>query len=175
MELDSLYIKIQIEKARLNEFFAAQPISPNYDDNWSQWWESRQMYSKTALEIIPGYSQARNREVFDNLLKDRFYGAKEHYDEEKQHWTFAALNFSENYHEILPMLALLKQLEGYALDGFALIFDWMWGGDTVMAYVDFKEGYALLETVTEPYEIELRRFEEATQNLQALAEELGSM
>jgi hypothetical protein len=132
------------------------------------------MYGKTALEIIPSYSQARIREVFDNLLKDRFYGAKEHYDEEKQLWTFAALNFSENYHEILPMLALLKQLEGYALDGFALIFDWMWGGDTVMAYVDFKEERALFETVTESAEIELKRFEEADQNLQALAGELGA-
>ncbi len=174
MELDSLYISIRIEKARLKEFFAAQPISPNNAANWSQWWASRQMYSKTALEIIPSYSQVRIREVFDNLLKDRFYGAKEHYDEEKQRWTFAALNFSENYHEILPMLALLKQLEGYALDGFVLIFDWMWGGDTVMVYVDFKEERALFETVTESSEIELKRFEEADQYLQALAEELGA-
>ncbi len=56
MELDSLYISIRVEKSRLNEFFASKPISPNRDDNWSQWWESRQMYSKTTLEIIPSYS-----------------------------------------------------------------------------------------------------------------------
>lgn len=174
MELDSLYISIQIEKVRLDEFFAETPISPNNDDNWSLWWASRQMYGKTALEIIPRYSQAHIREVFDNLLKDRFYGAKEHYDEEKQRWTFTVLNFSENYQEILPMLALLKQLEGYALEGFALIFDWMWGSDTVMAYVDFKEGSALLNAVTESAEIELNRFEEADQNLQSLTEELGA-
>ncbi len=72
------------------------------------------------------------------------------------------------------MLALLKQLEGYALDGFVLIFDWMWGGDTVMVYVDFKEERALFETVTESSEIELKRFEEADQYLQALAEDLGA-
>jgi hypothetical protein len=100
MELDSLYISIKIEKSRLNEYFSSKPISPNKDDNWSQWWESRQMYSKTTLEIIPSYSQARIREVFDNLLKDQFYGATEYYDEEKQHWTFAVLNFSENYLEM---------------------------------------------------------------------------
>ncbi|MCS4167662.1 hypothetical protein [Sphingobacterium sp. BIGb0116] len=174
MELDSLYISIRIEKSRLNEFFSSKPISPNKDDNWSQWWESRQMYSKTTLEIIPSYSQARIREVFDNLLKDQFFGAKEYYDEEKQHWTFAVLNFSENYLEILPMLALLKQLEGFVLEGYALIFDWMWGGDTVMAYVDFTAEGALLQTVTESYAVELKRFEEANQGLQKLAEELGA-
>lgn len=174
MELDSLYMSIHIEKSRLNAFFASKPISPKKDDNWSQWWESRQMYSKTALENIPSYSHSCIREVFDDLLKDPFYGAKEHYDEERQHWTFAVLNFSENYHEILPMLALLKQLEGHVLDGYALIFDWMWGGDTVMAYLDIREGTALLETVTESYAVELKRFEEANQSLQLLAEELGA-
>ncbi len=37
MELDSLYISIKIEKSRLNEYFSSKPISPNKDDNWSQW------------------------------------------------------------------------------------------------------------------------------------------
>jgi len=43
-----------------------------------------------------------------------------------------------------------------------------------MAYVDFTAGSVLLETVTESYAVELKRFEEANQGLQTLAEELGA-
>lgn len=172
MELDTLYISTQIEKERLNAFFAARPIPATIDKNWNQWWESRQMYNKLALETIPIYSKRCIRDVLDDLLKTASYGATEQYDDANQRWTFVALHFSENYHEILPMLALLKQLGSYTQTGFALIFDWMWGGDTVMAYVDFKGGEASLEPVIASYEIDLNRFEEADSYLQILSETL---
>lgn len=175
MELDTLYISIQIEKEKLHAFFAAEPIQAIIDENWRQWWDSRQMYHKITLETIPSYSKRRIRDVLDDVLKTNAYGATEHYDDEHQHWTFTALHFSENYQEILPMLALFKQLGTYTESGFALIFDWMWGGDTVMAYIDFKEGKASLEPATVSYEIDLRRFEEADQNLQATAEKFGNL
>lgn len=172
MELDTLYISIQIKKERLNAFFAARPMPAPIDKNWNQWWESRQMYNKLALETIPIYSKRCIRDVLDDLLKTASYGATEQYDDANQRWTFVALHFSENYHEILPMLALLKQLGSYTQTGFALIFDWMWGGDTVMAYVDFKGGEASLEPVIASYEIDLNRFEEADSYLQILSETL---
>ncbi|WP_433900996.1 hypothetical protein [Sphingobacterium puteale] len=172
MELDTLYISIQIEKERLNAFFAARPMQAAIDKNWLQWWESRQMYNKSDLETIPTYSRQCIRDVLDDLLNTASYGAMEQYDDTDQRWTFAALHFSENYHEILPMLALFKQLGSYTQTGFALIFDWMWGGDTVMAYIDFKGGEASIEPVIASYEVELKRFEEADSYLQVLSETL---
>lgn len=172
MEQDTLYINIQIEKEKLDTFFAAKPALVNIDDNWQQWWSSREMYSKTALKAVPAYPKLHNREVVHELLKDSFFGAAEKYDEGEQRWTFAAINFSENYYEILPMLTFLMQLGSYTNSGHALIYDWMWGDETVMAFVEFRAGQAWLEMATEHAQIAPDILEEADSYLQALSESL---
>lgn len=154
MELNTLYIRVQIEKNNLTTLFSAKPGPELLDENWQQWWDSREMYSKTALDVIPTYSKQSNREVVDELLHDRFFAATEHYDEDKKCWTFIALNFSENYHEILPILAFIKQLGKFSEEGQALIYNWMWGGKSVMAFVKIQHGQALLQPVTESTQID---------------------
>lgn len=170
MELDTLYIQIQIERKNLARFFSAKPSPEELDDNWREWWGSREMYSKTALEAIPTYSKQYNREVVDELLCDRFCAAAEHYDENKQCWTFIALNFSENYHEILPMLAFIKQLAKFSEVGLALIYNWMWGGESVMAFVQIQHGQALLQPVRESVQIAPEILKDIDSYLQVVAD-----
>ncbi|KKO89231.1 hypothetical protein AAW12_24280 [Sphingobacterium sp. Ag1] len=153
MELNTLYIRVQITKKNLATFFLAKPSPEEPDENWREWWHSREMYSKTALETIPAYAKQSYRDVVDELLHDRFFAAAEHYDEDKQCWTFMALNFSENYHEILPMLAFIKQLAKFSEEGHALIYNWMWGGESVMAFVQIQYGQALLHPFTKSAQI----------------------
>jgi len=170
MELDTLYIRMQIAKENLATFFSAKPGPEMLDENWKQWWTSREMYSKTALEAVPTYSKQYNREVVDELLDDRFFAAAEHYDEDKRCWTFIAFNFSENYHEILPMLAFIKQLAKFSDEGLVLIYNWMWGGESVMAFVRCQHGQALLQPVTESAQIPSEILRDIDRYLQVAAD-----
>lgn len=172
MELDTLYISVEIKNDQLQQFFKNAPQPEHIDDNWTAWWDSRLMYDKSDLDRIPGYSKRNNRAVLEELLSDPSFSASEHYDEANQCWTFIALHFSENYIEILPMLAFLKQLAPYCVSGVALIYDWMWGGNTIMAFVQFEAGKAWLKPVTESFEIDLKLFEHADQQIRAAAEKM---
>lgn len=103
-EPNSLYINVKIKQEDLQQFFAAKPVTTNVDNDWQQWWESREMYSKSKLTNVPVYTEEDNRKIIDALLNDKYLGATEQYDAATQYWTFTALYFSENYFEILPML-----------------------------------------------------------------------
>ncbi|MEI2271734.1 hypothetical protein OHD16_06230 [Sphingobacterium sp. ML3W] len=170
MELHTLYINIQIKKEKLNEFFIAKPMTSGIDDNWKQWWDSCEMYNRTGLKNIPTYTKENNRNVLDDLLSDSFFCSKEQYDDKRQYWGFTSLNFSENYYEILPMLAFLKQLGLYAESGYALIYDWMWGDETVMAFVEFREKQSWLAPVTTHAQIAPKILEEANNHLQEVSD-----
>lgn len=172
-ERNSLYINVQIKKEKLEEFFRAKPHLADMADDWKQWWDSREMYNKEALIAIPSYQSETNRAVLDELLRDEYFGAMEQYDAENLLWTFAVLNFSENYYEILPLLAFLKQLAEYTEGGFSIIYDWMWGGDTVMAFVEFRQGKASLEAVSASTQLAPGLIEKADKNLEDFAEILA--
>ena len=146
-EYDSLYISIQIPQDRLQQFFQATPSVAELTADWRTWWDSRAMYSKPALEQVPRYPFSSNRAVLDNLLGQRNSGSMEQYDAANGRWTFLALFFSENYTELLPLLALLKSLAPYldaGATGSALVYDYYWGSAEVMAYLRFADQEALL-------------------------------
>jgi len=156
-EYSSLYIKVRIREDKLQQFFLAKPIQVEIDENLRSWWHSREMYHKPALENMPVYRANSNRAVFDELLNDRNLGSMEQYDAASQSWIFISVFYSENYREILPMLALLKTLAGYQEKeekGLALVYDFYWGGTTVMALLEFSDQQALLKDFTHPGQIE---------------------
>ncbi len=172
-EPNSLYVKIKIKEEKLGHFFQQKPIHLTIDDNWRAWWDSREMYSKQELTYIPIYRTENNRAVFDELLKDIDFGSFEQYDRHAQSWTFVSVFFSENYLEILPMLALLKNLASYqepTEKGIAMIYDFCWGGTSTMAFLEFYEQKALLKDYTETTQIEPSILEEANQVLSATVE-----
>lgn len=44
----SLYINIQIKEEKLQQFFQKKPLPQSIDENWLQWWESREMSGNLA-------------------------------------------------------------------------------------------------------------------------------
>ncbi|WP_312555155.1 hypothetical protein [Empedobacter brevis] len=172
-EYHSLYIRVKISEEKLQQFFNARPVAQSTDENWLTWWNSHEMYSKQPLEQIPQYHTQNNRAVFDQLVNDRNFGSVEHYDTASQSWTFISAFFSENYIEILPMLALLKHLATYQHPeetGVALIYYFLWGDDEVMAYLEFANGQAMLKPYTKTQEIDAAILGEANKAIEAAVE-----
>lgn len=175
-EYYSLYINIQISREKLNRFFEEKPLQLAPDENWKSWWNSREMHSKQPLERIPAYQKNSNRDIFDSLLKKKNFGSFERYDPASQRWTFVSVFFSENYVELLPMLALLKTLadcHGTEEKGVAFIYDFYWGNTSVMAYLDFSGTQTLLKNYTKAAEIDPEILNEANQLLETAVELLN--
>lgn len=155
-EPNSLYVKIKISEEKLQQFFRDKPTPQTIDDDWLSWWDSREMYSKQALASIPVYRVESNRHLFDELINDLNFACFEQYDPTSQNWTFVSVFFSENYTEILPMLAMLKGLARYQRPddtGVAILYDFLWGDSSVMAYLDFSDQQASLKAYTNIAEI----------------------
>ncbi|MBD1432407.1 hypothetical protein H8B06_06190 [Sphingobacterium sp. DN00404] len=166
----SLYINIQIKEEKLQQFFQEKPLPQSIDENWLQWWDNREMSGKKPLSNTPHFHVQHNRAVFDQLLNGRDFGSVEHYDKDEESWTFITIFFSENYLEILPMLALLKQLallQDTANTGVSFIYDYNWGQYEVMAYLAFANQQALLKNYVTPQEIEPALLKEANEILEA--------
>ena len=172
----SLYVKIEISKEQLKRFFKERPTPAIIDNNWQQWWDSRQMYSKELLTNLPNYPKKNNRAAFEQLLQQRESVSVEQYNENDNSWTFLTLFFSENYFEIIPMLALLKELAYYQQaheTGVAFVYDFYWDRAAVMAYLEFTNQKALLKTYTVPTEIPTAILAEANDALEAVVSRLN--
>ncbi len=155
-EPSSLYIKVKIEHAHLNSFFAASPATAAASKNQEAWWQSRKMYSPMDLPQGLFIQAATNRAVFDELLADRRAVAMEEYDEASQEWTFLCLMFSENYREILPMLNCCASLADYLQgdeNGIALIYDYFWGSTDVMVELRLRPHEAYYELTSHMTEL----------------------
>jgi hypothetical protein len=156
-ELNSLYVRLKVKKENLERFFQEKPVVAEVDQNWTYWWESREMYSPSLLSDIPVYPSATNRDVLDSLIKDPQTAGQEQQEKDQDIWSFSVVFFSENYFEILPMLAWLKSIAAYLEaddEGVALIYDFFWGGRSVMAHLVFSEQKALLTSTTSTAGIE---------------------
>lgn len=175
-EYRSLYINIRIKEEKLQQFFAEKPAVQPLDSNWIAWWDSRRMYQKQPLTEIRVSRTATNGEVFDELIANRNVMAAEQYDNGAGHWTFVALMYSENYTEILPMLALLKHMatyQGKDGSGVALVYDFYWGDHDVMASMAFEDGQALLQTHTTTDQLNPEILAEANRTLNAVLDRLN--
>ncbi|MGV3761182.1 hypothetical protein [Parapedobacter sp.] len=177
-EQSSLYIKIEIKKEKLELFLQDKPAPLSIDENVRSWWESREMYSPIDLATVPQhqlhYPHAHNRAIVDGFLADERMGAWQDYNDAQQTWTFVALQFSENFLEILPMLSFLQQLAAYQSGeekGTAVIYDFLWGDDSVMVQLDFSGGRAQLTSSSTQSEMDAEIFSEASKCLQHLLDE----
>ncbi|HWV70958.1 MAG TPA: hypothetical protein VN040_04560 [Pseudosphingobacterium sp.] len=170
----SLYVQIKIKKEKLTAFFEDKPTPTLIDDNWLAWWDSRKMYSKPSLTDVPIYPIPTNGAIIQEFMKDTRMGCSENYDDESGIWYLGVVFFSENYTEILPMLAWLKSLANYQEEeerGVAIIYDFYWGDNSVMAYMEFSEKKALLMRQSETSEIRSNILSQATQKLESIVEE----
>ncbi len=148
-ELSSLYCKVKITKSQLEKFLSSPLEEPQLNENWLIFWESRQMYSKSVLtqELLRSYNDNNNQEVIDGWIDYPEAMAFSDYDEATEEWHWGMMFFSENYIEMIPMLAFIISLEKYvneSSENKAVVFPFFWGDDNVDAYIYFENGKAVL-------------------------------
>ena len=168
-EQSSLFIKINIKKDKLDNFLDSRPVGSILDSNWLSWWESRDMYSKTELRNIQTFNSESNRSILEDILKDKYIIAKQEYDDSEEIWYLLALQYSENYNEILPIISWIKDLASYLENdnkGFAFIYDYLWGDNTVMAYLQIENRKALLKNINTTAQIEPNLLNEANKKFE---------
>jgi hypothetical protein len=166
-ELSSLFVKLKINKENLERFLSAAVTTPVPDEDWTSWWDNREMYSKSPLKEIPKERKATNGEVFGAYLNIAETVSQE--KREEGVYYFVSGFFSENYFEILPMLAVLKSAAQYMEpgdEGVAFIYDYFWGGEAVLAHLELHAGNAVLKHTKRTSEIDKKVVEEADQLLQ---------
>ncbi|SDF49450.1 hypothetical protein [Chitinophaga filiformis] len=164
----SLYLKIKTNKENLNRFFQDKPLPPEIDQDWTAWWNSRKMHSKSPLTKVPVYAWIKtNRGLVDSYLSDPQTGTREQVSEEGE-WELAIALFSQNYTEILPMLAWLKSIASYMEagdEGVAIIYDYFWGSGNVMMHMEFTGQQATFRLTNKTSEIDPKIVAEANDML----------
>lgn len=176
-ELSSLYIKVPISKEQLQKFKKSRPVAPALNSNWTNWWDSREMYNKQPLQVVQSYHAESYGQVIEEIIDERFTGAQETYDEQTKTWYFMVLQFSENYHEIIPMISMLKDLANYLepnAKGLAILYDFMWDRLELMFEVNYQDKEAKLTTAHRIGEVDAQEMEEANRLMESWQQFLAS-
>lgn len=174
-ELRSLFVKLKIKKENLERFLEAELTTPVLDEDWTSWWDSRSMYSKSPLTEIRMLSDDTNGDVFESYLD-----TEEILSQEKQEegvYFFTSALFAENYYEILPMLAVLKSIALYMEpgdEGVALLYDYFWGGKDVIAHLELSAGQAVLKDTKSSAKINKELLQEANKTIQDVMDAISA-
>ncbi|WP_276379816.1 hypothetical protein [Flavobacterium sp. H4147] len=148
-ELSSLYCKVKITKPQLEKFLNSPLEKPELNKNWLDYWDSREMYSKSELtqKELYTYNDNINQEVIDGWINYPEAMAFSDYDEATEEWHWGMMFFSENFSEMIPMFAFIISMEKYVTESpenMAIVFPFFWGDDAVHAHIYFENGKAIL-------------------------------
>ncbi|MCF6405184.1 hypothetical protein L3C95_19935 [Chitinophaga filiformis] len=172
----SLYLKIKTKRENLQRFFNEKPVAPEVDQDWTSWWDSRKMHSRSPLTKVPIYAWAKtNRGLIDSYLSDPETGTRER-ETDKGEWELAVAFLSHNYTEILPMLAWVKSISAYLEagdEGVAIIYDYFWGSGSVMSHVVFAGQDASFRLTNKSSEVDKHIIAEAGNMLKTVMGALG--
>lgn len=142
---NSLFAKNHIEKEKFESFLSEKPTAPTLNNDWSDWWNSREMYSKTDLDEnrLSCYSEPTNELIIKGWENEESSFTFSDYDSENEIWHFGIIMFSENYYEMIPGLAFIKSVATYKkenIEDFAIIYNYFWGDQDVCAFVTYEDG-----------------------------------
>ena len=150
-EPNSLFAKIHITKDNFDTFLNSKPMTPKLDNNWLEWWDSKEMYGKTELQEknMYCYEDANNGEIINGWKEARESLTFSDYDAENEIWHFGIIMFSENYLEMIPGLAFIKSVSEFKNENkedFAIIYSYFWGDNDINAYICYENGFGLFNT-----------------------------
>ncbi|WP_439490688.1 hypothetical protein [Algoriphagus sp.] len=151
-EPNSLFAKIKIRKERLHHFLKSKPTNPQLNENWLEWWNSKQMYGKKELTQtdLRCYDFATNEAIITDFVNDpRTYSFSD-YDEESETWYFGIMLFTENYFEMIPGLALIQSISKFKefdSTDFAIIYNFFWEDDIIDVLMIFEKDHAIFDTM----------------------------
>ncbi len=161
-ELSSLIAKITISSENLEEFLAAPVATFENQKGWQTWWDSRDMYGKSALTpaMLQPFRKSTNRDVVDEWLSYLPSITHSEYDTATQTWYFSSMQFSENYTEMISMLGFLRSIDVYKMlddSDFVLVFPFIWGDDDAQAYIRFTGNESYFSTSSDSQHLQLAK------------------
>lgn len=151
-EQNSLFAKIHITKSNFDAFLKAKPITPELDNDWVEWWNTRVMYGKADLQQkdLYCYEKLSNESIINGWKEEKESVTFSDYDSEKEIWHFGIIMFSENYYEMIAGFAFLKSVAGFKNENkedFAIVYNYFWGDKHVCAYITYENGKGVFDKI----------------------------
>ncbi|AXK55127.1 hypothetical protein [Pseudomonas protegens] len=139
-EPSSVYLRCNMTPEQYAQAMAAPPRPAISYSDWQKWFDSKDMYGSARVdaEWLQDSSARSLQEVVQMWAGT---GGSSQYDPQTGRWQFALLEFTDNYGEMIQLLAPLRSVAPYCQSGsdsFLLIYSYIWGdGDN--AYLTFNK------------------------------------
>lgn len=107
---------------------AAPRPAISYSD-WQKWFDSKDMYGSARVDA-EWLQDSGARSLQEVVQMWTGTGGSSHYDPQTGRWQFALLEFTDNYGEMIQLLAPLRSVAPYCQpgsDSFLLIYSYIWG------------------------------------------------
>lgn len=140
-EQSSLYVRCTMTSAHYAAAMAAPPGSALGYHDWQQWFHSRGIQVPVTLD--KAWLRDSTAPTLQALLQVwSGQGTMSRYDEKTGRWQFALFEFTDNYGEMIQLLAPLRSMARYCeadSDSFLVIYSYLWGnGDNAYLTLDHQ-------------------------------------
>ncbi|QIH05692.1 MULTISPECIES: hypothetical protein [unclassified Pseudomonas] len=140
-EPSSVYLRCTMTPEQYANAMAAAPRPAISYGDWQKWFDSKDMYGSARVDAQwLQDSGARSLQEVVQIWAGQ--GSASHYDPRTGRWQFALLEFTDNYGEMIQLLAPLRGVAAFCQpdsDSFLFIYSYIWGdGDN--AYLALDQG-----------------------------------
>lgn len=177
----SFILRVSIEKEQYLKFMQATPSEPKINQNWLNWWDSRDMYGgklEFPSEVNSWAHYPSNKSIVDEWLSLKDTMAFSSYDEVEGVWDFGIIFCCENFYEILPLLFFCESVAAYksfCSKDFSIVYPYFWGDESVMAYMIFEEGVSTLHLASSTVDIAKEHMDYAVSKFDEKWDELSGL
>lgn len=139
-EPSSVYLRCTMTAEQYAKAMAAPPGSALAYSDWQAWFDSQgpSGLGPVELEWLRDYSAAPSLQALVQLWLGA--GGTSRYDPQTGSWQFALLEFTDNYGEMIQLLAPLRGVASYCQPqsgSFLFIYSYFWGnGDNAYLTLD---------------------------------------
>lgn len=148
----SLYARFTLSHEQYEAFMNSAPARPAAFGDWQSWFDRRAIAGEGLADearLLADRGGATVADVIKAWREDAWTGTPPvEYDELRRTLRIAMLQASENYVEMLHLLTPLRGAAAFCdpgADDFIVIFDFLWGGGEVDAYLRLDGGGSRFE------------------------------
>jgi len=128
-EPSSVYLRCSMTPEHYAQAMAAPPRPAIAYNDWQKWFDSKDMYGSARVDA-ESLEDSGAKSLQEVAQMWAGVGGTSHYDPQTGRWQFALLQFTENYGEMIQLLAPLRSVAPYCQpgsDSFLLIYSYIWG------------------------------------------------
>ncbi|WP_416759087.1 hypothetical protein ACMGGD_11705 [Pseudomonas sp. BNK-6] len=128
-EPSSVYLRCSMSPEQYAKAMAAAPRPAISYSDWQKWFDSKDMYGSARVDA-EWLQDSGARSLQEVVQMWAGTGGSSQYDPQTGRWQFALLEFTDNYGEMIQLLAPLRSVAPYCQpgsDSFLLIYSYIWG------------------------------------------------